>query len=167
MVIIRPMYVQDIDSVKACNKRNLPENYQYIFLMYVIVAAQGACFVAENTKGEVIGYIITKGVDALEEREVQDKNTSGYIVSIAVDALYRGRGIGKMLMCTGLHGLSVLLQRKGAKIKEYTVYLNVRQSNTAAIKMYKEVFGFSVQKIEEDYYPDKEKALLMHKVFLA
>ncbi|KAI5185651.1 N-alpha-acetyltransferase 10/11 [Nematocida homosporus] len=164
MVHIRPMTISDMQSVKECNRRNLPENYHYIFFMYVIISAQGGCFVAENSAKEVIGYVIAKPQDSLEGKEPPFGEYCGYITSIAVDQAYRGRGLGKTLLSVAIHGLCrVIGERKEAT--SVLMCLNVRESNNRAIEMYKNSFGFMVKQTEPEYYPDKEASLFMTRVF--
>ena len=55
----------------------------------------------------------------------------GHVVSVAVLDDHRGNGLGKALMLEGINGV---LQRKADEI-----YLEVRASNTGAIKMYEKL----------------------------
>ncbi|KAI5170658.1 N-alpha-acetyltransferase 10/11 [Nematocida sp. LUAm3] len=164
MVKIRRISAEDIHGIKECNRRNLIENYHYLFLMYVISTAEGSCYLAENSKREVVAYCISKAKDSLEEKEKKRELPCGYVTSLAVDEAYRGRGIGKMLLSLSLYGLGVLLRRRTGS-REYMVCLNVRESNNKAISLYKRDFGFEEEEIEKEYYPDKENAILMTRVF--
>jgi len=190
----------DIFEVSRCNRRNLPENYQFVFLLYVVLISPGACFVAETGAGALVGYSIGKPKNELEDsnaEESADKEVcaeslpTGYLISIAVDKPYRGNGVGKLLMSATIHGLCVLLGKKAAKelrepqtaletknlpdaspatdqntaSRRVRIYLNVRESNTSAIEMYKGVFRFQEILVEKEYYSNKEDALLMGRVF--
>ncbi|KAI5130670.1 N-alpha-acetyltransferase 10/11 [Nematocida parisii] len=157
------MTVKDVYYVKECNRRNLPENYHILFLLYMLVMYADSCFVAENKKGEIIGYSIGKLKDSLEKDETtKTEDTSGYILSLAVDKSYRGVGLGKILFSLSLYSLINRL-KKQARI--FKVYLNVRETNTAAITMYERVFHFSKESEEKNYYADGESSFLMSRVF--
>ncbi|KAI5193212.1 N-alpha-acetyltransferase 10/11 [Nematocida sp. AWRm77] len=164
-IILRAMAVGDIFSVAECNRRNLPENYQFIFLMYVILTSSHACFVAETSSGSIVGYVISKPRDGMEEKEaLTTEHPVGYVISLAVDKAYRRKGLGKALLSVGLHGLCADLFSQGPSA---AVYLNVRVSNTTAIDMYKKSFGFQEEMVEKEYYANKEDALVMSRIFIA
>ena len=73
-------------------------------------------------------------------------------MSVAVLDDHRGKGLGKALMLEGINGV---LQRKADEI-----YLEVRASNTGAIKMY-EKLRFDTKSRLRSYYRDGEDAYLM------
>lgn len=158
------MTTADIYHVKECNRRNLPENYHLILLMFMLVMYPDACFVAENNRGEIIGYAITKVKDTLDtEEQIKTDDLSGYVLSVAVDESYRNIGLGKLLLAASLHGITKVL---GAHKVPFKVYLNVRPSNHSAINIYKNVFGFIQENEEASYYSDGESSFLMSRVFL-
>lgn len=103
--------------------------------MYIFLAA-------ENESGEAVGYIGLMYV--LDE---------GYISNIAVSPDWRRRGVGDML-------IDELIIR--AKEKELSfVTLEVRESNLAAIGLYKK-HGFSEVGRRRNYYEQpRENAILM------
>lgn len=157
------MRVSDVFSVKECNRRNLPENYHFILLLYMVSIYENCCYVAENKKGEIVGYSIAKIKDQLEaEEKIQTDEVSGYVMSVAVDKSYRKHNLGKILFAASLHGILELL--KASSMDAHKIYLNVRKSNESAIRMYNN-FGFLEEAEEENYYTDGESALLMSRVF--
>lgn len=178
MVRIRPMRAADLFAVSECNRKNLPENYQAVFLFYVVLVSPGACFVAESAEGRIVGYAIGKPRDELEEKEpAGGEEPIGYLTSLAVDKSYRGKGVGRALMAAALHGLCALLTgrqrgRDGAQAAEPApsalrarIFLNVRESNLAAIALYTRVFQFERSGVSEGYYANREAALVMSRVF--
>jgi ribosomal-protein-alanine N-acetyltransferase len=76
----------------------------------------------------------------------------GHVVSVAVLEEHRNKGIGKALMLEGINGV---MYRKSDEI-----YLEVRVSNTGAIKMY-EKLNFEIKSRLRSYYRDGEDAYLM------
>jgi ribosomal-protein-alanine N-acetyltransferase len=73
-------------------------------------------------------------------------------LSIAVKASERGKGLAKMLMEHCQKKLAVL------GIKKY--FLEVRESNAAAIALYKK-FGYEKIAERKEYYSNKETAVIM------
>jgi [ribosomal protein S18]-alanine N-acetyltransferase len=76
----------------------------------------------------------------------------GHVVSVAVLEEHRGKSIGKALMIEGINGA---MYRKADEI-----YLEVRISNTSAIKMYQKLH-FEIKSKLRSYYRDGEDAYLM------
>ena len=76
----------------------------------------------------------------------------GHILSIAVHPDYRGLGVGEKVLRENIKRLKEL----GAK----KVVLEVRVSNTVAIRLYKKV-GFEVSGLLKNYYWDGEDAYKM------
>lgn len=76
------------------------------------------------------------------------------IYSIAVASGSEGKGVGQQIM---LKIEEVVLQRQCFRLK-----LEVRKDNTRAIELYKRN-GFVVKNTIEDYYKDKQSALVMIK----
>ncbi len=86
--------------------------------------------------GRVAGYIIT----CVE-------GDAAHVISIATDPEYRRRGVGKLLLCTALKLL--------AEGKVGEVFLEVRVTNEAALKLYQAV-GFELVETLKSYYSDGE-----------
>ncbi|XOV78488.1 MAG: ribosomal protein S18-alanine N-acetyltransferase [Aestuariibacter sp.] len=100
------------------------------------------------------------------EQLLMDDQVTGYYVGllvsveatlmdIGIDESMRGNGLGKLL-------LQRFLRECNAK-QAQEAWLEVRQSNAAAIKMYQD-FDFQLIETRKDYYPaegGKEDALIM------
>lgn len=95
----------------------------------------------------------------------QDSNLVGYcfsweifescqIVRIAVHPQYRNQGIASLLL------EKVEEHARGSECETFS--LEVRESNQAAIGLYKK-HGLTVMNIKEKYYPNHENALFMMK----
>ena len=79
----------------------------------------------------------------------------GSIVEVAVHPDYRRRGIAKALITSAINSAEGL----------HTVFLEVRESNVPAVKLY-ESFGFERIAVRKGYYDHpKEDAVIMKKVF--
>jgi ribosomal-protein-alanine N-acetyltransferase len=99
-------------------------------------------FLVADVQGKVVGYAAV----------VVERDNVGHLVSIAVRRDYRRRKIGSALMSK----LVKLLD----KMRVSKVLLEVRESNTSAINMYRKL-GFNVSGEVDHYYPDGEKAIVM------
>ncbi len=76
-----------------------------------------------------------------------------HIGTIAIDPLFRRRGLAKTLLSEGL----LMSFEKGAR----AAFLEVRRSNLAAQELYKQ-FGFTIEGVRPHYYKDNhEDALLL------
>ncbi len=78
------------------------------------------------------------------------------ILNIAIDLSFQHRGYGKKLLDYTLRELG----------NETDVFLEVRESNLPAIKLYSE-FNFEEISVREHYYSDGENAIVMHKKVMA
>lgn len=109
-------------------------------IMNEIRSDDGAFFVAESA-GERVGYALMKC--ALDE---------GQLCNIATSESVRGRGIG----CALTLALIDEARRRSLRV----IMLEVRESNTAAIKMYEKCGFFKVGERKNYYRLPKENALL-------
>lgn len=143
---VRPMGVGDIPAVRSIDRLSFalpwPESsYQYELngnhVSHMLVAE------ADSSAGaEVIGYI---GFWLIVDE--------AHISTLAVRPDWRGRGVGRLLLRCGLS--------RAVECGARLATLEVRQSNQAAIQLYRE-FGFSVVGRRPRYYRDNdEDALLM------
>ena len=102
------------------------------------------CFLLED-EGQVCGYCILSVL--FEDAE---------ILNIAVSPAHRKKGYGKRLMDAMLE--------KARALEATQCFLEVRESNAAAISLY-EKYGFSQYGVRKRYYADGENALVMKKIF--
>ncbi|ADL18683.1 N-terminal acetyltransferase [Acidilobus saccharovorans 345-15] len=176
--IIRRAREEDIDQVMEVNLASLPENYWYSFYVYVLNEWGDAFLVAEH-QGKIIGYIMNRVeethdkvlmglenelterpgkseglLDAIRRRFSESAKV-GHVISIAVLAEYRRKGVGSALMQEAINVLK-------SKYDVDAIYLEVRVSNTPAINLY-EKFGFEKVRIIKGYYRDGEDAYVMVK----
>ena len=141
----------DLTSVVNINMVTLPEHYSYYFFESLLRELPEAFIVAEVDE-KVVGYIMCKIEFGFSNFRKLGFVKKGHVVSVAVLDQHRGKGIGKALMLEGINGV---VSRKSDEI-----YLEVRISNTQAIRMYQKL-GFQIKSRLRSYYRDGEDAYLM------
>ena len=131
-MIIRAARAQDLDAIDAIQRAS-PEASQWAPANYL----QYSCLIAEDD--DIVGFIVTRETAAGEYE----------ILNLAVSPGARRRGIGQTL-------LQYILQTRPA-----TWFLEVRESNFAALQLY-EKQGFVALSKRVSYYPDsRESAIVM------
>ena len=149
--IIRRCDPTDIIPVMEINLKTLPEHYSDYFYESLLDELPEAFLVAEIS-GKLIGYIMCKTEYGFSNFKKLGFVKKGHVVSVAVIDEHRGKGIGSELVNESL---------KGVKMRQCgEMYLEVRCSNTDAVKLY-EKLGFSINQRLKTYYRDGEDAYLM------
>ena len=156
--IVRRAELGDLIPIMEINLKTLPEHYSDYFYESLLAELPEAFLVAE--------------VDACRLHNVQDCMHAGYImcktefsnfkklgfvkkghvVSVAVLPVFRKKGLGKALVEEAMNGVML---RKCDEL-----YLEVRCSNTAAVRLYEDL-GFIIRHRLRSYYRDGEDAYLM------
>jgi [ribosomal protein S18]-alanine N-acetyltransferase len=149
--MIRRCEERDLNSVVDINMATLPEHYSDYFFESLLRELPEAFIVAE-VDDKVIGYIMCKIEFGFSNFRKLGFVKKGHVVSVAVLDQHRGKGVGKALMLEGINGV---LSRKSDEI-----YLEVRVSNTQAVRMYQRL-GFQIKSRLRSYYRDGEDAYLM------
>ncbi len=115
------------------------------------LSGRGAChYCLVDEHGQVLGYCYGQNIVG----EVS-------LLNVAVDPEYHGQGLGKQLMESFISECE--------KANAESIWLEVRESNQAAIALYHSV-GFNEVDRRRDYYPTsngREDALIMSYLFLA
>ena len=107
--------------------------------------------IAENA-GTYVGYIMCKSEFGFSNFKKLGFVKKGHVVSVAVLNELRGNGIGSALVEEAIKGV----QEKQCD----EMYLEVRCSNTDAVRLY-ERLGMSVKQRLKSYYRDGEDAYMM------
>jgi polysaccharide biosynthesis protein PslH len=136
-VEIREATEDDLDAIAAIQSSS-PEASQWTPVSYL----EHDCRVAVS-HGRVVGFLVARAT-AREDRE---------ILNIAVEPALRRAGIGRILMET------VLVEGRGM-----AWFLEVRESNEAAINLYK-TLGFSAVGRRENYYDEPVEAAIVMRLF--
>ncbi len=148
---IRQCVPADVSAVVSINTRTLPEHYSDYFY-YEILAEFPETFLVAELGDDVVGYIMCRieyGFSHLRRFGLARK---GHIVSVAVLAEHRGKGVGTKLI---EHA-----QAEMAKKSSRECYLEVRVSNLQAVSLYERLNYKKVSRLE-GYYRDGEAAYLM------
>ena len=149
--IIRRCDSTDLISVMEINMKTLPEHYSDYFYESLLADLPESFLIAEN--GEIsVGYIMCKSEFGFSNFKKLGFVKKGHVVSIAVLDKFRGQGIGSGLVEEAF---------KGVKEKQCDeMYLEVRCSNTDAVRLY-ERLGMSIKQRLKSYYRDGEDAYMM------
>ncbi len=140
------MSESDLPQVLAIEQVSFPLPYsKNLFLMelnlniaHLVVACEGET---------ILGYMDFWHVD-----------TELTVINVAVHPQSRGLGVGSYLM--------EYLIKYGTEYKVEQVFLDVRESNTAAIALYKK-FGLKPIDVRRGYYQDNEEDALVMELKLS
>jgi ribosomal protein S18 acetylase RimI-like enzyme len=117
---------------------------------------------------KIVGYVLAK-----MEEEPADGIQHGHITSLSVMRTHRRLGLAEKLMRQSRASplsltqptpdlLTLSSERAMAEtFAAHYVSLHVRMSNTAALHLYRDTLGFTVDKVEAKYYADGEDAYSM------
>ena len=131
--------------------KTLPEHYSDYFYESLLSDLPESFLIAEK-EGISIGYIMCKSEFGFSNFKKLGFVKKGHVVSVAVLDNFRGSGIGSALVEEAF---------KGVKEKQCDeMYLEVRCSNTDAVKLY-EKLGMIVKQRLRSYYRDGEDAYMM------
>ena len=149
--VIRRCEASDLQAVIDINMAALPEHYSDYFFESILRELPEAFILAE-LNDKTVDYIMCKIEFGFSNFRKLGFVKKGHVVSVAVLEEHRGKSIGKALMVEGINGV---MHRKADEI-----YLEVRVSNTSAIKMYQKL-RFEIKSRLRSYYRDGEDAYLM------
>jgi len=144
---LRPMVKHDIDHVMAIELKSYP--FPWTVQIFTDCLRVGYyCQVCEIHDDIVAYSVMSTGA------------AEAHILNICVDDQWRGKGVGQQLL---LYMLTLARQKQVE-----TVFLEVRPSNTVAMRLY-DALGFNQIGTRKDYYPAKkgrEDAFILAKSLL-
>ncbi len=141
MFRVRPPTSADLDEIVALENRAFPIPWKPGFFESEIGERNRFSRIARDTGGGLAGYVFCD----YTADEV-------HVNKIAVDELWRRRGVARLLMWE-VFGLVTRLAAK-------EIFLEVRPSNHAARSFYGSL-GFTDLSLRKGYYVDGEDALVM------
>lgn len=144
-MILRAWEEKDVDTIAEMEKRCFPQDAWTKGMLSELLDSPYEWAVLAEEGGQVCGYCVLSVL--FEDAEV---------LNIAVAPAYRKQGYGKLLMETMLE--------KARSLNALQCFLEVRESNTPAIRLY-ESYGFAQYGVRKRYYEDGENALVMKKIF--
>lgn len=142
---LRRLTLRDLDAIDEIERASYPTPWSRAMFASELAKPSSICLGAFDTEtGALVGYLVaSRYVDAW------------HVMNVAVAPSYRRRGIATMLL-ERLFEVTAGDERRG-----YT--LEVRVSNTSAIRLY-EKLGFRQRGLRRGYYTDnREDALIMWK----
>ncbi len=151
---IQPMMFKDLNEVMKIEREVFLHPWTRRFFELIILDKNNYV-ITVKVDGRVIGYggyhVLNREMnfflDAKKYRKVI------HIINVAVKREFQHKGFGTVI-------LNNLLEEAVKENAEYA-YLEVRPSNSRAIKLYRK-FGFMIIGIIENYYPqERENALVM------
>lgn len=149
--IVRRCDLSDLIPVMEINLKTLPEHYSDYFYESLLAEMPEAFLVAEN-QGKLVGYIMCKTEYGFSNFKKLGFVKKGHVVSVAVLEEHRHRGLGRAIIEEAING------SKEKRCDE--LYLEVRCSNTDAVRLYEKI-GFVIKQRLKAYYRDGEDAFLM------
>ncbi len=144
-IIICAMADPDLEQVLEIERASFPHPWLEQHFRDEINSVNAFPLSAFDSEGRLAGYICPL--------QVVDE---GHILNVAVDPLFRGKGVGRMLVQRVLDDCRM----NGASF----VSLEVRVSNSTAISLYSRL-GFTVTGKRKQYYENGEDAIMMEYIF--
>lgn len=142
---IIPATPDDTDEIAEIESRCFSDPWSTATIKSTIENEIYDVYKAVDEKEKILGYVFLCAIQ--DEAEIEN---------IAVDHDYRRQGIARALLDRAINHVST----RGAR----TIYLEVRESNDTAQKLY-ESAGFERNGIRPNYYTrPRENALIMHKI---
>lgn len=142
-VTIRTMQAEDLPQVCEIEKDNFSIPWSEKSFLESM-ERKDTVFLAAHVSGEVAGYLGCYCIAG-----------TGEITNVAVKASFRRKGIGSMLL--------EKLYEEGAALETHEFFLEVRESNEAAIALYSRQ-GFVREGIRKNFYEKPvENAVIMWK----
>ena len=145
-MIIRKAVPEDAGAISKIEELSIKRPWSIVLIKNDLETNPNASYWVAEDDGAVQGFI---GVHNI----VGEIN----ITNVAVHPDYRRRGLADALMQAMK---SEFDSRKAGGEDIIGITLEVRQSNTAAIKLY-EKYGFKAEGVRKGYYSDGEDALIM------
>ncbi|MGH7559909.1 MAG: ribosomal protein S18-alanine N-acetyltransferase [Gemmatimonadales bacterium] len=143
--LIRRAESADASAIWQVERGTFSDPWSLAGIREMVEARATRTFVA-SSEGAIVGYVMARV-----------SRPEGEILNLAVLPAHRRRGLGRTLLDTGLGWL----EEHGAR----EVYLEVRESNAAALALYR-ARGFRPVGMRPDYYRNPREAALVLRCLL-
>lgn len=143
------MKKRDLEEVLRIQTDNNLSSWKYNDYVKELERDSSICKVAKLENNQVVGFAVVRILVG------NDENNSAEIYNIAVDKSFQSIGIGQSLFD------EVLRELRSKKVAE--VWLEVRKSNSQAIKFYKKN-RFSKQFVRKNYYQNPTEDAYIFKL---
>ena len=138
---IRAAELEDINEIYIIEKKVFNDYWTLDLIKSEIIEKKYSRVTVLELKKKIIGYIF--------QRKIYDEN---HIINLAIDIPYQHKGYGKFLLIK-------ILEKDS---KDTNVFLEVKEANLPAVKLYIDL-GFEEVDRKEGYYSDGSNAIFMLK----
>ena len=136
---IRKAELEDLNEIYNIEKKVFNDYWSLDLIKSEIIEKKYSRVTVLELKKKIIGYIF--------QRKIYDEN---HIINLAIDIPYQHKGYGKFL-------LMKILEKDS---NDTNVFLEVKEANLPAIKLYIDL-GFEEVDRKERYYSDGSNAIFM------
>ena len=136
---IRIAELEDINEIYNIEKKVFNDYWSLDLIKSEIIEKKYSRVTVLELKKKIIGYIF--------QRKIYDEN---HIINLAIDIPYQHKGYGKFL-------LMKILEKDS---NDTNVFLEVKEANLPAVKLYIDL-GFEEVDRKERYYSDGSNAIFM------
>ena len=136
---IRTAELEDLNEIYNIEKKVFNDYWSLDLIKSEIIEKKYSRVTVLELKKKIIGYIF--------QRKIYDEN---HIINLAIDIPYQHRGYGKLL-------LMKILEKDD---NDTNVFLEVKEANLPAVKLYIDL-GFEEVDRKERYYSDGSNAIFM------
>ena len=136
---IRTAKLEDLNEIYNIEKKVFNDYWSLDLIKSEIIEKKYSRVTVLELKKKIIGYIF--------QRKIYDEN---HIINLAIDIPYQHKGYGKFL-------LMKILEKDS---NDTNVFLEVKEANLPAVKLYIDL-GFEEVDRKERYYSDGSNAIFM------
>ena len=136
---IRTAELNDLNKIYNIEKKVFNDYWSLDLIKSEIIEKKYSRVTVLELKKKIVGYIF--------QRKIYDEN---HIINLAIDIPYQHRGYGKFL-------LMKILEKDS---NDTNVFLEVKEANLPAVKLYIDL-GFEEVERKERYYSDGSNAIFM------
>jgi len=145
MIEILKATKEDIPAIKKVDMLSFTDDSYPVFVLIQLLDISFKYFLVAKDNNEVVGYSIGNLIA---------ENNRGWVLSLGVNPMARGKNIGSKLT----EKLIESLENSDCE----NIYLTVHPDNGSALKIYRKL-GFKEIDRSDNYYLDNEERIVMRK----